>query len=246
MSTYSDLVLSLAPLAYYRLDETSGTVTTDSSTHGRHGTYGGSPVFGNAGLIEADADTCIDFDGINDYANIPPTGLNPTLLSVFAWVSWDSMGSTDPSISGKGVVVKEPDTGLNRDWELAVIRGNNVPAVQFTWGSSPNNGFVFAVVDPAPNVTHMLCAVRTTTETSLYFDGDLVAQQAHSLPIITRGDPVRIGVTGGIHPAQHFDGRIDEVAILDQALTPSQVRELWCTGWPTRCEAGWVVGAVTL
>lgn len=41
-STLSEAIMALAPVGYWKLDETSGTQATDSSGNGRHGTYSGT------------------------------------------------------------------------------------------------------------------------------------------------------------------------------------------------------------
>src|SRR5690606_14834578 len=48
VSTYDQIVTSLSPTAYFRFEETSGSIVSDSSGHDRHGTYGGV-IFQEAG-----------------------------------------------------------------------------------------------------------------------------------------------------------------------------------------------------
>jgi hypothetical protein len=53
--TYDQEVLADSPVAYWRLDETSGTVAHDSSGNGLNGTYSGAITFGQAGAVAGDS-----------------------------------------------------------------------------------------------------------------------------------------------------------------------------------------------
>ncbi len=54
MASYLDTVLALGPAGFWRLDETSGTVMSDSSGNGNHGTFFDDCVFGAPSPIETD------------------------------------------------------------------------------------------------------------------------------------------------------------------------------------------------
>lgn len=59
LSAYALAVLADAPLAYYRLGETSGTVAADSSGNAHSGTYTNNPTLGAAGLVTGDSNTAM-------------------------------------------------------------------------------------------------------------------------------------------------------------------------------------------
>lgn len=65
--TYTQKVQALSPIAYWPLNETSGTAITDASGNGRNGTYNG-PTLGQPGI--GDGNTAPLFDGVNDAANV--------------------------------------------------------------------------------------------------------------------------------------------------------------------------------
>ncbi len=54
MSAYSDLILSLSPVAYWRLDESSGSSAADISGNSLTGTYVGSYTLGASSLVPSD------------------------------------------------------------------------------------------------------------------------------------------------------------------------------------------------
>lgn len=64
---YDTAVLLDSPFAYYRLEDTSGTVMTDSSGNGRNGTFTNSPALAQSGPISGWRAAL--FKGVNDYAS---------------------------------------------------------------------------------------------------------------------------------------------------------------------------------
>jgi hypothetical protein len=97
-ASYHDTVLADGPVAYYRLEELSGTTAVDSSGNGRDGTYtfstGGSPHLGLPG-IETNS---IFYDAVGadyGYVDAPGTGLDGTTpFSAEFWVQPTSQPSS--------------------------------------------------------------------------------------------------------------------------------------------------------
>ena len=59
LSDYERKVLAKKPVAYWRLGETRGPAAMDSTGNGHNGVYHGTPIFGERGAIDADANTAI-------------------------------------------------------------------------------------------------------------------------------------------------------------------------------------------
>jgi hypothetical protein len=57
-ATYAESVLADNPLAYLRLDETTGSIAQDASVHDADGTYNGSPLLGQGSAFQ-DAGTAV-------------------------------------------------------------------------------------------------------------------------------------------------------------------------------------------
>ncbi|HEX3344140.1 MAG TPA: LamG domain-containing protein [Polyangiaceae bacterium] len=69
-SVYRAAVLADSPLAYWRLDETSGTVAHDATGHGYDGTYTGTYTLGAAGALAGDPDTAVTLDGVTGQVDV--------------------------------------------------------------------------------------------------------------------------------------------------------------------------------
>jgi hypothetical protein len=94
---YSDLVLSLSPLAYWPLNETSGTTAVDLV-----GAHNGAYTGVDLGQAQTPFIAPL-FDGTSDYCNIYSTWLNsnwnPALGSIAIWVKvYDAAVLTDGAI----------------------------------------------------------------------------------------------------------------------------------------------------
>ncbi len=86
---YSQKVLNTQSghlLAYWKLDETSGTTANDASGHSRTGTYSGPTLSGTTFL---NGDPAPSFDGVNDNVNLYTSSLNSAFNgqsgTVLAW-----------------------------------------------------------------------------------------------------------------------------------------------------------------
>lgn len=94
MAMYADEVMADAPVGYWKLNETSGTVCADSSGNGYHMTYFNSPRL-NAGPIKRTVDdiACYFPGGGGRYAGIAHNAaLKPTAASIEMWVTRHDTG----------------------------------------------------------------------------------------------------------------------------------------------------------
>ncbi|MBV9042863.1 MAG: hypothetical protein JOZ68_17820, partial [Acidimicrobiia bacterium] len=74
-ATYPSIVQADNPLAYYRLDESSGTTAADASGHGRSGTYGPTAQLNKPGLIAGDSDAAVNGPDTNTVMSASAAGL---------------------------------------------------------------------------------------------------------------------------------------------------------------------------
>ena len=226
---YDDEVLTDVPLAYYRLGEPSGTTMVDSSGNGRDGTYVNAPGLAATGLI-VDADTAVDYDGSADYASAPSSGLNPTTLSVEAWVKPDSVAAGDYFIAGRA------------DWNSTYGSG------RYSYSLNRNGADLYFDVW----LTGSLTTVRRITVTGAFtvgqtyhivgtFGGSGATNRVYINGVL-RGSlavsgTVNAGTTTIFTIARnetfsggHFDGTIDEVAVYGAVLPRDRVIEHYLSG----------------
>ena len=96
--SYSSAVLADSPIAYYRLDEASGTTMCDSSSSANNGTYSSTGLtHGVAGALASSSDTAVAADGTPSQVGqsaSDPTGL--TGNHTFTLESWFKNAEASP------------------------------------------------------------------------------------------------------------------------------------------------------
>ena len=106
---YADLVRSSPTLAaYWRLGDAGGTVAADAQG-AAPGTYAGGPELGARDALSADADTAVQFDGVDDevVAGTAATAVTGTLEG---WFFWEG-----------GVALLRDATASPAAWRLSLI-----------------------------------------------------------------------------------------------------------------------------
>ncbi|MBV6508723.1 MAG: hypothetical protein JJLCMIEE_01789 [Acidimicrobiales bacterium] len=213
---YDELVLGEDPTGYWRLNEASvNDPAADHSGNNNDGAYHTSVTVGVDGAIEDDA--AADFNGSTSEVVLPPLDVvEGGDFTVEAWVK----------------------TTENRTWRYVFSEGNTA-GIWAQWGLMLNNGYprlylrqdnaVEKIVQgPATvndNEWHHLAATRQGNTFTLYVDGDAAGTLTHALGALTV-DTTRIGdLRGWGWPNSHLDGTIDEVAVYDHALDPTEIAE---------------------
>jgi|GEM_PF-2756605 len=159
--------------------------------------------------------TALDFDGIDDYINIPhDPSLNLINFTIEAWVK------TTQNIPFARLVTKS--VGGNQNYSLCVNNGK--AHIRF------DNGFDANVTESTNNINdgnwHHIAGVRNsaTNRLEIYVDGSLSNVQVKSGNPLTGTEPINIGRYSSSFPTPLFHGQLDEVRIWNQALTQSDIQ----------------------
>ena len=86
--SYRASVLADHPVAYWRLDEETGTVMVDTSGNGNDGAYAGAVTLGQPGALASDGDTAVGFGpagGAASVASTPSLQVNPVTIEI--WIN---------------------------------------------------------------------------------------------------------------------------------------------------------------
>ena len=198
--TYQEFVIADGAVAYWKLDESSGTVAR--STVGSYdGTISGGVTLGQPGAINGY--TAMAFDGVDDRIVGGQLTIGSSAFSIESWFK-TSVGSGEQAIfshrdsaSGVLVSIKNGQLQLYKNPEGAFLVPQNVANGQWHHVVATNNG----------------------TTTNVYVDGVLGVSNSMAGQAITSAwyisyDPFILGYVTGL---------LDEVAIYNTALTPQQI-----------------------
>jgi len=111
-TNYRDTILAAAGLlSYWRLGGAPGASTAvDEKTPTDNGTYTGGPVRGQPGLIQGDANTAVQFDGVDDNVNVGdkhPAANN----QAFTLEAWVKPGAATSAVYSR-IIAREASTNL--------------------------------------------------------------------------------------------------------------------------------------
>ncbi len=214
--TYAAKVLATGPVAYWRLNETSGTEAVNSGTTGvaDDGGYQGAIVLGNRGprppsFATFDTNnTAPLFDGTSAYVNGPYELVNA--LPAFTLAGWINPTAGQGNRTGL--------FGQNDTLEFGFIEPGKIQ-VWTAYGE--------VMVDyPFPNNEwHHVMAVGGNGQLALYFDGNLAGATAASPANFGESEfDFNIGGGGVFDPmGNYFQGLIDEVAVWFRALSTNEI-----------------------
>ena len=207
-SPSSDLV------AYWPMDEGSGSVAADLSGNGRHGAINGATW-----TTDSKSGKALRFSSATQYVNAGTFDVTGSTLTISAWVKANSFpANNDPRIISKATSTAEQD-----HYFMLGIYGGKLRARLKTSGTTKT------LIASGGGVTagKWVHAVATYdgTRLRLYQDGVEVGSMRVSGAIT--GNPA-VPVWIGLNPdgAGRFDGIIDQVRMYNRALSLSEIKNL--------------------
>ena len=196
-----DLIDSLSlfdnQLAWYRFDETTGTVANDSSNANNDATLVNGPVWSSGSL---------SFDGVNDSVNTPVA--NGGTRTLAAWIN-------PTSSTAKGCVF-DTDVPYQYGTGWAVVNGTiEVILDNQFWGTG---------VPVANNTWQHVALAFDATQARVYLNGTLAASLDYNRGDVSVAN-YKIGVSNASGGA-NFNGRIRDARIFGIAVSDVDAAEL--------------------
>lgn len=236
--TYEGLILAAGPVAYWRMDETAGPTLADATGNGHTATENGASMrYQEAGLITGAPDNMFSAGGNNVLADHWNFGSNaafePTdAISVELWVrppgsnealfSYSSQNASE--MAGYKIIY-----GFNEQrfrWYVGTTDGPN--------GNTNGNAYIKDPGNSAFNQNYHVVGTYTSGSRILYVNGVEVESDGKTgniqYPTVSGVAPVGLlgneyfnGNLQGPQPATALSGLLDEVAVYNRVLTPTEV-----------------------
>lgn len=223
--TFSAGLVETGLVAYYPFNGNAN----DASGLGHNGTVFGATLttdrFGNP-------NNAYDFDGINDYIEIPSTGnlANPfDALTLTAWVnvrSWyeATYGSGWACMMHHGTSSSSPFSfqikGLAGTWSpdtYGIYIGNSSGSYFDNSTFQLEQWYFVAVVIDSWNMR-------------FYVNGELTYICPYTIPIYSSQEPYFIGKDPPEATLEYHNGKLDDIRVYNRALNGSEVQELYNEG----------------
>lgn len=225
---YTEAVLADNPTHYWQLNDAAGPTVVDIGSSPVNGTFqaGAAIVTGQPSLVASDTatDKSMGFlGGVNDYINIGNLGARPTQGSIEFWMSPSTISSypnvftTGPLTGGGGGNNAIRFEQVNYGFGPAVNNGSASPPIDMSTAMLPNNAASGLTVG---DKYHVVFTWDSANNVKGYVNG--VQKFAVNNPYLPASF-TNVAIGAGWSNTRAWKGGIDEVAMYDQALTPSQV-----------------------
>ena len=196
-------------VAWWRLDDGSGSSARDSSGNDNHGALHGDPQWTTGRIGRA-----LDFDGDGDYVDCgnPDVFNFDEQMTAGAWVNLRSIPGEWRTVVAKG----------QDGWRLALTR--KMPSFNFSVaGRAFGYPSAYCATQVAFGEWHHVCGTYDGQEIRIYLDGQIDATLNHTHGIATNDANLLIGdnpqTTG-----RFWNGLIDEVFVFSRALSGGEIR----------------------
>jgi len=203
-------------IAYWPLNETSGTTAYDYSGNEYHGTVNGAGPADTGTLSGPLGQKAFDFDGSDDYigvADIESMISGATEISVGAWIYAESNNDFSRVWASD-----------NNNFECWIADTSNLKT-RITLGG---NKVDLSYPSFSFNNWHHVMRTWDGNTHRMFINGEIIGEATQSGSINDLGNFFRIGQRK--NNTEYWDGKISEVRIYDRPLTKSEVEYLYSVG----------------
>jgi hypothetical protein len=235
---YEGLIAVCAPVCYWRLNETNGSVAYESIAE-LNGTYGANTTNGVPGVSDPPfygfpstnfavaMDPNVATTGAG-YVTAPALNLNTNTVTITAWVYPSANIATYV-----GVVFTRASTypaGLNY-----VAEASRLNMIGYTWnhGNIDTYGWASGLVTPPGQWSFVALAIAPT-QAIIYVGANgvlLAATNAIAHDVEAWNGSTLLGADTVSLPSRILQGKLDEVAVFDYTLSPAQIAQLYSTAF---------------
>lgn len=213
--SYRAEVLADRPVAYFRLEEESGTEAKDE--------IGGAPatlVAARLGVAGVAGSRAVELDGTSSHIDLGQRYAVAGNQAV-TFELWVEPRGVDDTF--RRILSNETDgTGAARQgWSVSIESTNGLSVQRFRDGVADTVGLPPSAFGPAS--LHHLVIAYDGSELLVYVDGVMEKQAPATKPMIDTGRPVTLGKPGTFG-GPRLAGVFDEVAVYDRALAGDRVR----------------------
>jgi len=206
--SYSALVLADSPLAYYRLNETSGTVVADSSGNSRDASWTSSRPPSTTGLITGDPDPAVLLSsGVQTAGRSADAALHPNILTA-------ELLFNPTTVVASGLFSCDQDAN-HKAWGFHITAAGKLEGQ--CYNSSGTGTVITGTTTIVAGTRYHAALVRDASGMRIYLNGVLEASSA----AVTTAQATSGITIGGWRGSAQFQGTIDEAAIYGTALTPT-------------------------
>jgi Concanavalin A-like lectin/glucanases superfamily len=201
-------------VAYWPLDDASGTSASDATGNGNTGTLTNGPTWTAGKMGDG-----VSFDGVDDSIAVPSFNSDAATMTYTYWVYIPS-GITQEQYARTiqtDIVANEPDTGgISHEINQGGVGSDHMGICHWSGSFCSNLGTIVLPYDQWNFVAHVVVGDVGT----IYLNGTQVLSASGTRALLNK--PMSIGAGGG----GFFKGKIDDVRVYNRALSASEIATL--------------------
>ncbi|HWO07476.1 MAG TPA: LamG domain-containing protein [Candidatus Paceibacterota bacterium] len=220
---------NLGLVGYWSFNEGTGTVATDFSGNGNHGTLQNSPPW-----ISGKRGYALDFGGASDRIVVPATSAlrPPNSITVATWVKISDTTTDNQHVIGYA------DGGGGYQLVLdSTFFGCSASSIGFWVSEGGDNCASYTFSNFSPSLWNHVVATFDGETILLYLNGVQVASDGGPSGSISYSGNTTFcigqrssGTAACAQSGTNFGGSLDEVRVYNRALSPSEVTKLYQSG----------------
>jgi hypothetical protein len=195
-------------VAWWKLDEGTGTNVVDWSGHGRHGSFRGDPQW-----VDGYDGSALYLDGNGDYVDFGNPPDLPSGLSARSMCAW---GRADSVAGGYGWIAAY---GLNAASQAMFIGRLGSDLIGGGYGGDDLFDYGFWEV----GVWHHICLTYNGTMARMYADGIEVVSEVKDWNVVLSRTHVGRQVNDA---AEFWNGLVDDVRVYNRAITAAEIPDI--------------------
>lgn len=216
--SYKSTILADHPVAYWRLDEASGTAMVDATGNGNDGAYAGAVTLGQPGALASDGDTAVGFDPAGGEASVASTtSLQVNPVTIELWIN----KRTDAEYGAYVSKNFAPGAGGGTGW-FQLLNDHHNGRLEFRVTEDNPTLVSSKILDL--HIWYYVVATYDGTTAKLFIDGKLDSSVAIAATAKQTADPLYIGRRAD---GLFNDAVLDEIAIYPTALSSNRIAAHW-------------------
>ncbi len=224
---YPKAVLASRPIAYYRCNEFVSPVAIDATGHSNNGIYEGGVAFYLEGPM---SENVPQGNKINRAPQLAGGWLKASFKNLaqnYTVEFWFCNYLPTDARNVTGVLFSRPSANILGDY--IYIGGSQVAGGKLIFGSGISNNALFGRTSIPPKTWHYLAFVRDGNKVNIYLDGQASPPDARRASPEISGEASGDSLSGEIFIGRRldnndtFEGRIDEAAIFNRALSVEEI-----------------------
>jgi len=222
-------ITELNPIAWWRMDEMAAPHAVDSSPNHHDAVYEPGVVFFLAGpqsesfCLDKEANRCAHFAGGRMSVRIPEL---KDQYTISMWL-WNGMPNEGRGTAG-WLLSRDANHGIGSHGDHFGIGGTSTTPGKliFQHGDGIQDDVIGGKTTIDRWTWNHVVLVRERNKVSIYLNGNAEPEIQRTLPAISPAEQPQFYFGGRSDNTDNWEGRLDEIAVFDRALTATEVEHL--------------------